>query len=418
MTIFSKPIFAIPDALSAENELKAKYTELTGKELFPAQPEALLSNWAAYLKTVTDTLIQFTGEQCLVNYAIGDNLDALGAFWDTPRLDAQSSITTILFTLTSVQGSDYIVPEGTKVQSRDNLFLFATTANLIIPSGDLSGSISAVCTVAGEESNGYAIGQINQLFDLLSDIASVANTSVSNSGASIETDDRYRERLLIAPNKISTAGSKDSYKFLVLSADSNISAVAISSPTDTERIEREEELALELGELLRDNLQDYGVDINLFTAENIAPLFRQFIKIPRFSVDIYLLAKDGLPSLELIDKVQTFLDNDNIRPLTDMVKVFSAIEIEQNISVEIIADINADIADLTSRLNIIIEDYRNDLSSNLGKDIVPSQIIQKMQIGGVYSVNLIEPIETVKIEFNQRVIVPNFNLDIVGVSAG
>ena len=56
---FERPVFAKPDALQSEQELQGKYTELTGKPLFPAQPETLLSNWTAYLQTVTRSEIQF-----------------------------------------------------------------------------------------------------------------------------------------------------------------------------------------------------------------------------------------------------------------------------------------------------------------------------------------------------------------------
>ncbi|BAQ65538.1 baseplate J/gp47 family protein [Geminocystis sp. NIES-3709] len=416
MTNFPRPIFAVPDALSAETELKAKYTELTGKELFPAQPESLLTNWAAYLKTVTDSLIQYTGEQCLVNFANGVNLDRLGDFWETPRLEPQSAIVTLEFSLGGARFVDTIVPEGTRVRTQDRLFLFATTENLVIPTGQVSGTVQAECTVTGEEANGYAIGQISEFFDLVSDIESVTNTSISNSGSGVESDDRYRKRLLIAPNKLNTAGSRDAYKFWVLSSDPSISDVGVASPSDIVRLEREEELALELGELLRTNLEPFGVDIDLFTAENIAPFFRQYIKLPRFFVDVYLLTNTGLPSEELIEKVQTFLDDEEIRPLTDTVKVLSAIEVEQNLAIGITININANSGELTTQLNTLLEEYVEFVQSRLGIDIVPSQIISRLQVPGVYQVEVYEPEEAIKINFNERALITDFDINIVGVS--
>jgi phage-related baseplate assembly protein len=415
MTIFEKPVFAVPDALLAEQELKAKYTELTGKELFPAQPESLLTNWAAYLKTVTDTLIQYTGEQCLVNFANGVNLDRLGDFWDAPRLEAQKSITTLEFTLTAVQGTDYIVPMGTLVSTGDRLFLFGTTDNLIIPDGELSGTVTAECTIAGEEANGYAIGQINSLFDLLSDIANVTNLTVSNSGSGIESDDRYRERLLIAPNKINTAGSRDAYRFFTLSSDPTISSVAVVSPGETQRLQRAIEVSNEVTLKLIDVLGNLGVDTDLFDFDDIFPVIRPNIYFPRFYVEIFILANGALPSVELIEKVQLFLDNNSIRPLTDEVRVLAPVQVEQNIEVEIIASVSANIADLTIQLNTILANYVTEITTSLGVDIVPSQIVQRLQIGGVYEVNVLQPSLAVVVKTNEVAVIPDFSLDIVGV---
>jgi len=415
MTIFEKPVFAVPDGLLAEQELKAKYTELTGKELFPAQPESLLTNWAAYLKTVTDTVIQFTGEQCLVNFANGVNLDRLGDFWDAPRLAPQKAITTLRFTLTEVKGADYIVPMGTGVRTVDRLFVFETTANLIIPEGELSGTVTAECTVTGEEANNYGVGQISSLFNLLSDIASVSNTTVSNSGSGIEPDDRYRERLKIAPNKISTAGSKDSYKFLVLSVDPSISSVAVTSPSEMERSQRREDIALELSDLVIERIEENG-DIGLVTREDLAMIFSPYIRIPRYSVDIYVLTKNGVPSADLLDKIEGFLSGDNVRPLTDTVRVLPAVAVSQNIRVEVIADINADLTDLSNRLDLAVAKYRNFLSFNLGRDIVVSQLISNLQIEGVYNVSVLEPVANVIIGFNEYVSIGSFDVEITGVS--
>lgn len=415
MTIFEKPIFAVPSALSAENELKAKYTELTGKELFPAQPETLLSNWAAYLKTITDTAIQYTGEQCLVNFANGVNLDRLGDFWDTPRLEAQKAITTLEFTLTEVKGVDYIVPMGTGVRSSDRKFVFTTKANLIIPAGELSGTVTAECTVVGEEANGYAIGQINELFNLLSDIDSVTNISVTNSGSDIETDDRYRERLLLAPNKINTAGSRDAYKFWTLSADPTISAVSVISPGENQRLQRAIEVTEDISQKLINYLGELEIDTELIDSDEVFSIVRPHIYFPRFYVEVFILANGNLPSVELLEKVQEFLDDATIRPLTDTVAVLSPVTISQSIEVEVTASVTANIGDLTTQLSQILASYVEEITTNLGIDIVPSQIVQKLQIPGVYEVKVVQPSESVIVKANEVAVVPSSSVNIVGV---
>lgn len=415
MTIFEKPIFAVPDALSAENELKGKYTELTGKELFPAQPETLLANWAAYLKTVTDTLIQHTGEQCLVNFANGVNLDRLGDFWDTPRLEPQKAITTLELTLTEVQETDYVIPANTRARTADRQAVFATKANLIIPAGELSGRVTAECTVTGEEANGYAIGQVNQLFNLLSEIESVTNLSVTNSGSDVESDDRYRRRLLLAPNKINSTGSRDAYRFFTLSADPSISAVSVISPGESQRVQRAIEVTNDIRQQLINYLEELEINTELIDSDNIFSIVRPHIYFPRFYVEVFILANGQLPSPELLEKVQEFLDDATIRPLTDTVAVLSPITISQNIEVEITASVSANLADLTTQLNQLLASYVQEITTNLGIDIVPSQIVQRLQIPGVYEVKVVQPSNAIIVKANEVSIVPTYSIDIVGV---
>jgi phage-related baseplate assembly protein len=340
----------------------------------------------------------------------------LGDFWDAPRLAPQKAITTLRFTLTEVKGADYIVPMGTGVRTVDRLFVFETTANLIIPEGELSGTVTAECTVTGEEANNYGVGQISSLFNLLSDIASVSNTTVSNSGSGVESDDRYRERLKIAPNKINTAGSRDAYRFFTLTADPTVSSVAVISPGDSQRWQRTVEVSEDITTKLVNYLDGLEIDTELIDDEEIFSIVRPYIYFPRFYVEIFILANGAIPSLELIEKVQLFLDSNSIRPLTDEVRVLAPVQIEQNIEVEITASVSANIADLATQLNAILTSYVDEITTSLGVDIVPSQIVQRLQIGGVYEVKVIEPSQAVVIKPNQVAVIPEFSVDIVGVS--
>lgn len=417
MTNFERPNFTIPDGIQAEQDLEAEYLNLTGKTLFPAQPEKLLVNWAAYLKTVTDTNIQFTGEQCLVNFAVGNNLDQLGTFWDTPRLSAEPAITLLQFTLTALQSTNTIIPQGTIVVTNDGLFNFATIENLIIPPNTLTGTVVAECTVLGEEANGYAVGTINQLFGIITNVDSVTNLTPSNSGAEIEGDDRYRERLKLAPNKLTTAGSVDHYKFLVLSSDSSIISVGIESPNAQRRKQINNQLADQLAQDLLDELENnYAIDVSGVNNTDLRFLFINYIAVPRYSIDIYILTDTGLPSNALLSNVQDYLDADTVRPLTDVVRVLPAKQKNQNITVEITALVTADLILLQSQLEQALDAYIENLQNNLGFDIVPSQIINALFLEGVYQVDLISPTQTVDIDFKTRAFVPNKSITIIGVS--
>lgn len=401
-TTFPDPVFAVPDALKSEEELQAEYTIITGKQLFPAQPETLLANWAAYLKTVVETNIQFTGEQCLVNFAINQNLDQLGTFWDAPRLGAEPAIVTLEFRVDAVKTTNTFVPEGTRVRTSDRNFIFATNDTFFIPSGELSGSILATATTSGIGGNGYAPDTITELIDPVFDIDSVSNTTNSSSGRDTETDDEYRARLLEAPNKITVAGSIDQYKFIAKSVDGDITDVAIESPTGAKRRLEVEAAGLQLSQDILDYLKTQLVDVGNITAKDLAPFTYQYIQIPRYTVDIYILTALGQPSTDLITKVQDFFNQPETRPLTDVPRVFAPITQEQQITVNVTILQTADSTTIQERLENALADYVNEITSVMGVDIVPAQIIDRLSITGeTYDIEVLQPPAIVPIAFNE-----------------
>lgn len=53
-------------------------------------------------------------------------------------------------------------------------------------------------------------------------VSRVRNVTTSNSGADTESDDNYAERIKLSPEKLSTAGPEDSYKYWTRTANQNI----------------------------------------------------------------------------------------------------------------------------------------------------------------------------------------------------
>ena len=350
-----------------------------------------------------------------MGFATGEYLEAIGQFWATSRLPAEPAITTLEFTLNEVLVNDKIIPAGWRVRSRDGEFTFATVEVLIIPAGSLTGTVTARCTVDGDSANGYPVGTIIESFDIFDGV--VTNITVTNSGSAVESDDRYRERLLLAPNRVNTAGSIDSYRFLALSADSSIVEVGIESPDSARRIAQREERALRLSESVLQKLSvDYGINTSAVNADDLKELFYQDITVPRFTVDLYVLVRVGDPSPELLSAVQDYISADSRRPLTDTVRVFGAENVNQNIRVRVTARTSADFSTLEARLSGILDGYVGEIALQLGRDIVPSQIIQLLQTDEVYEVEVVEPADIVAIGFNERAIVPSSIVEVVGVS--
>ena len=75
------------------------------------------------------------------------------------------------------------------------------------------------------------VGQINTLVDPIAYISSVSNTTASTGGTDTEDDENYRERIQLAPESFSVAGSEGAYIYWARSAHQASSTSPFSVPT-------------------------------------------------------------------------------------------------------------------------------------------------------------------------------------------
>ncbi|WP_275889601.1 baseplate J/gp47 family protein [Salmonella enterica] len=85
--------------------------------------------------------IDYSAKQNLLSYATEGSLDHLGYMTDTPRLEAQSALTTFEFRLSTVLTGAYTIPAGTQITTGNNV-IFQTDVLTEIPPGSLSGTVS------------------------------------------------------------------------------------------------------------------------------------------------------------------------------------------------------------------------------------------------------------------------------------
>ena len=180
----------------------------------------------------------------------------------------------------------------------------------------------------------YAVGSD------LDNLASFYNIERLIVDGELETDNRLRERVLLAFDKYSTAGSIDSYKLACLSASSYVKDVAAQSLTAGE------------------------VTITILSAE-----------------------ENGLASNELLQAVSDKVTADKVRPLTDLVIVNSAEIIEYNINATLFfySGPTSELVKQTAveRLNEYVKN-----THKLGHNIHVSAIHGALQVEGVQRVDL------------------------------
>lgn len=417
MTTLAPPVFVENDPAKNEAVLKSLFEETLGKTLFPAQSEALLVYAIAYIQTIHKSLIQYTGEQALLSFATEERLDRFGDLWGElgKRLKASKALTTLRFTLAIEEINNRIIPLGTRVRSQDNKFIFATTAIATIPSGKLFTEVRAEATVAGAEANGYEPGQINELFDLLSNIASVENITITNSGTDREDDGAFRDRLRLAPLALSVTGTEGAYEYWVRSADTSITAVKVRSPTPLEQIAELNLKAEALAQELLDKIVTvHGGAIGTATAENLASIIKPKLGIPRyFYVRIYVLTKTGLPSSEILEKVRINLIGKT--PINDEIEILAPTNVNYSVSATVTAYSDVDIKQLQSDLDKAASSKCAEIDATMGRDIVPSQFYAALQLPGVHSVILSSP-NAIAIQYSERPNCTSIDISIVNIT--
>ncbi len=337
------PNFIERDVNKITQEWISLYEQKTGKTLQPAQIERILIDVGVYRESLLRIGIQEAAKQNLVNFATYPMLDYLGELVGVYRIEAKYSKTTFKFVLTEALTFDYTISADVEIESKDGKVIFKTLKAIIIPKGQSYIEIDGIAEVAGIIGNGYLSGEINNLITPIPYISEVYNITESASGADEETDGSLRQRIKEAPEQFSNAGSRGAYRFHTISAHQNIIDVAVIH-------------------------KQPGV------------------------VEIYPLTIDGNPSQEIVDIVQNYLSDDKVRPLTDLVLV----KPPEKIDFQIIANLTlynfADLESVQALVNQKIEDYKKNLRSKLGLDIVPTQIIALLNsIYGVYKVELTTP---------------------------
>ena len=318
--------------------------EHTGDLLYPGDERRILAESLVY---VFATAISAANEQCkarLLQYAKGYQLDALGERVNCQRKAAAPATVKLSFTLATARPNDIIVPSGTTVTA-DNKVLFTTDEPATIKAGSLSvEGIQATATTGGTDTNGIPAGAIKSFVDKVPFVTGVTNTTESSGGDDGEPypreidqqngddgagDEKYRQRIKLAPAAFSAAGTAARYEYYARTASANIEGVKVTSNQQAGR------------------------------------------------VDVYVTEKGGVdPTEGTIQKVTETLQADDVRALNDRVTVqapeavaydidltYYVLQAEESASVKAIEGTGG-----------AIEQYISYQQADIGRDINPDRL--------------------------------------------
>ena len=323
-----------------ETDSAKLYTSIIGslmdscdEALYPGDERRIFGEGIVALFVSMFSLFNDKAKQRTLRYARGNVLDAIGDRHSIPRLEPTKATAVFRFSVAVSQGENIIIPAGTRITTDGGVY-FATLETSVLPAWSTFVDIEAECTTGGSDYNGYAVGTVSTLVDLIPYISNVANITASAGGDDGEPyteigDEKYRERIRLSPAIQSTAGPESAYRYFVLSADPNIIDVAIDCPEDEPNV------------------------VNLYP----------------------LMVGGALPDEAVMQKVQDAL-SDDVRPMTDKVNVVSptAVEYQLEIKYYCTKDDEASTIETIEGDGGAIDQYNEWQTAALARDINPDQL--------------------------------------------
>lgn len=287
------------------------------------------------------------GKQNLLKYSYSDFLDNLALLKGIIRAPATAATTTIRFTLAATRIVATGIPVGTRVACSGFIY-FQTEEYVEIPAGSTTVDVSAICTMTGTVGNGLAIGELSTMVDPVAYVENVTNTTETEGGSEIESDEDLAERVYLAPSAYSTAGPEDGYLYHAKRFNNAIGDVVATSD------------------------QAAG------------------------QVDIVFVMDNGdSPGVEIINGLQQYLRDENIRPMTDLVTVAAPTEVGYSIDLTyyINRSDSAQAVTIQAAVETAVADYVT-WQRTIGRDINPSKLVAMVMVEGAKRVQVTAPIFT------------------------
>ncbi len=178
------------------NEMKGKYFDCCG-ELPDDNSET-----AKRLEAVASELYSlscygdYIFKQAFIQTATGESLDLHAQLRGVTRKTADYSKGTLTFYVNEPASEDIVIPSGTVCSVSKKPYLqYATDSEAVISSGTVLACVSAAAIATGEEYN-VNEGEITVMVNAPAGVSAVINDDCFCGGASDESDDSLRKRII------------------------------------------------------------------------------------------------------------------------------------------------------------------------------------------------------------------------------
>lgn len=256
--------------------------------------------------------IEWLKKQMFAGTATDDNLENHAIERGLKRKEAVKSEGILTFSRSSALSYDIEIPQGTICSTAESDGIrFETKETAILSAGDTSVSVAAKACEGGVKSNTVA-KTIKVLVTPPAGITDVINSAAFTGGVDAETDEELRKRVLESYKNISNGTNIAFYKEKVLQYDGVYSA-------------------------------------------QVVPLARG-----NGTVNIYVASKGGVPSSDVISKIQN--DIDQLREINVDILVCAAVPSTMNVKMLVKPYEGYSFSDVKAACEASITEYFNSLS--------------------------------------------------------
>lgn len=256
-----------------------------GIEYVPSESDDLMTMIEAdsYEEMLLRTRINNAVKAQLLAFSKGSDLDHIGTTrYGILRLKGAKPYALFTFSLSQALAYNVILPKGLQLSDGNGLF-----ALLLSEATITAGDTTVITTVELQAYIESSTIKTEVITTPLPYIATALQNENFHSGANVEDDERYRERIWLSRENKSTAGSVATYIYYAKTADARIKDVQITNDTPGE-------------------------------------------------VKVYLLSDVGEADTVMIERVSEALSKESVRPLTDLVLVNSATVVDVVVNADII----------------------------------------------------------------------------------
>lgn len=332
-------------------DYQAKYQEETGRAVTLKDGEPITLMLYACAVQIYQMYLNAdkAGKMNFLKYAYGDFLDNLGALKGVTRQKETAATCTVRFTVSALRPAVIAIPQGTRVTTQGSGIYFATDEYAEIPAGTSYVEIACTALTPGVIGDGIQAGAINVLVDPIAYIGTVSNISETSGGLEGESDESFAERIYLAPAQFVVAGPESAYIYFTKEAYPGVADVKVTSPDECE-------------------------------------------------VDIRVIGENGeILSSEVLQRIEDYINQREIKPMTDLVTVDSPTVETYNITMTYYinsSDVSS-VATIQEAVGKAVDKYVSWQSEKIGRDIEPDKLIEYVMAAGAKRVTVTYPAHTV-----------------------
>lgn len=291
--------------------MRGKFAELSGASINDDSDIGIRMKVLAGEVFSLQNNVEWLKNQMFAQTAMGEQLEYLALERGLTRKSAVNSVGTLKFMRNVALNYDLAIPQGTVCATNGvDPVRVVTTAAAVLKAGETAVTVAAQSEVGGAMQN-TGVGTVKIMVTPPPGITAVINDDAFVGGMDAETDEELRERLMDSYQNVSNGTNGAFYKDFVLKYDGVYSASVAA--------------------------KERGVG----------------------TVDVYVAAKGGAPSDELIEKIQAELNE--ARELNVDVKVNKAELTAVAVGVQIAIKPGYEYSDVRKRCETSITEYFNTL---------------------------------------------------------